>query len=123
MVVIAMYVLVSRDTIPSHAVVQCYIHVYHMILLSMNSIMQSDLLHITYPIYAILAISIATLFVVVPIIILILYPCQFFQKFLSLSFPSTDTFSMPLSTHFKALTRMGQNQENSIVACFHQLFY
>ena len=34
--------------------------------------------------YAVLAIIIATLFVSIPIIILICYPCKFFQKFLSL---------------------------------------
>ena len=41
--------------------------------------------------YAILAISIATLFVIVPIIILILHPFRFFQKFLSL---------LPINWHF-----------------------
>ena len=41
--------------------------------------------------YAILAIIVVTLFVSVPIIIFILYPCQFFQKFLSL---------FPINWHF-----------------------
>ena len=68
--------------------------------------------------YAIPAIFIVTLFVIVPTVILVLHPCCFFQKFLSL-FPSTGTFSMPLLTPFKALTRMGQNLKHLIVACFH----
>ena len=41
--------------------------------------------------YAILAISIFTLFVIIPSIILILYPCRLFQKFLSL---------FPINWHF-----------------------
>ena len=41
--------------------------------------------------YAILAIIVVTLFVSVPTIIFILYPCQFFQKFLSL---------FPINWHF-----------------------
>ena len=43
------------------------------------------------PYYAILAIIITTLFVSVPTIVFILYPCQFFQKFLSL---------FPINWHF-----------------------
>ena len=103
-----MYVLVSRDTIPSHAVVQCYIHVYHMILLSMNSIMQSDLLHITYPIYAILAISIATLFVIVPIIILILYPCQFFLSLFPINWHFLHAFVNSFQGSYKNGTESGK---------------
>ena len=41
--------------------------------------------------YAILAITILTLFVAIPTVILVLYPCHFFQKFLSL---------IPLNWHF-----------------------
>ena len=41
--------------------------------------------------YAVLAITIFILFVIIPTIILILYPCQFFQKFLSL---------FPINWHF-----------------------
>ena len=41
--------------------------------------------------YAVLAIIITTLFVSIPTIIFILYPCQFFQKFLSL---------VPINWHF-----------------------
>ena len=41
--------------------------------------------------YAILAITIFTLFVIIPFIILLLYPCRFFQKFLSL---------FPINWHF-----------------------
>ena len=41
--------------------------------------------------YAIFAISISTIFVIIPTIIFILYPCQFFQKFLSL---------FPINWHF-----------------------
>ena len=41
--------------------------------------------------YAILAITLVTLFVSAPTIIFILYPCQFFQKFLSL---------FPINWHF-----------------------
>ena len=41
--------------------------------------------------YAILAIIISTLFVCIPTIILVLYPCKFFQKFLSL---------FPINWHF-----------------------
>ena len=41
--------------------------------------------------YAVLAIIIFTLFVIIPTLIFILYPCQFFQKFLSL---------FPINWHF-----------------------
>ncbi len=41
--------------------------------------------------YAILAVNIVTLFVCIPTIILICYPCKFFQKFLSL---------FPINWHF-----------------------
>ena len=65
--------------------------------------------------YAILAVTIVTLFVCIPTIILICYPCKFFQKFLSLFSPSTGTFSTPLLTPFKAATRTAQNLEHLTV--------
>lgn len=63
--------------------------------------------------YAILGIGVLTLFVLLPVLLLTLYPFQCFQKFLNL-FNVRYTL---LWTHSKAGTRMEQNRARVIVDC------
>ena len=67
--------------------------------------------------YAIMAIVVLTFFVIIPTIILLLYPFHFYRSFF-LFFQSIGTFSMLFLTLFKVATRMGQSPEHLTVADF-----
>lgn len=67
--------------------------------------------------YAILALTLLTVFVFIPTIALILYPFRLFQKFFLFS-RSTGTFFMLLLTPIKDVTKMVQSREHlTLVVC------